>query len=177
MCTCDCDGPRYVQAEGLLKSNGVDLVINAHEHNMEATYPVFNGTVTSTDYKQPAGTGVVCCIVVAVDAPDAPDALAAVAAPAVAVPPAVAVADVVVVVFVSTGRLYLLPACFPAPVYVVNGAGGNREGNDMPDGAVWTAFRSKDVGFALITVTGSQSLLYEFVAANGTTVWEFEITK
>ena len=67
--------------------------------------------------------------------------------------------------------------CLAAPVYIVNGAGGNREGNDLPDGASWTSFRSREVGFGYITITGSSSMLYQFVAANGTTLYEINITK
>ncbi len=65
----------------------------------------------------------------------------------------------------------------PAPVYVVNGAGGNREGNDLPHGQDWTAFRSAEVGFGLISISGPSSLTYDFVAANGTSLWSFTITK
>ena len=35
--------------------NHVDLIINGHEHSMEASYPLFNSTVTATNYKSPTG--------------------------------------------------------------------------------------------------------------------------
>lgn len=60
----------------------------------------------------------------------------------------------------------------------MNGAGGNREGNELPKGQDWTAFRSAEVGFGYITVAGPSSLTYEFMAANGTTsLYSFTITK
>ena len=62
-------------------------------------------------------------------------------------------------------------------MYVVNGAGGNREGNQDPDPASWVAFHSAEIGFGYMTISGASSLLYEFVAANGTTLFQFEITK
>ena len=71
----------------------------------------------------------------------------------------------------------LLNSCAAAPVYVVNGAGGNREGNELPKGAAWSAWRSQEVGFGYIVVAGPHSLTYNFVAANGTTLHNFEITK
>ena len=65
-----------------------------------------------------------------------------------------------------------------APVYVVNGAGGNREGNDDPNGdAPWSVVGAhfRTIGFGLLTVTQSQ-MQYEFVeSATGnvldTAVW------
>ena len=65
----------------------------------------------------------------------------------------------------------------PAPVYVVNGAGGNREGNANPHQEPWVGFHSGDRGFARITIAGSQSLQYMFVENNGTVLDSFTITR
>jgi len=57
-----------------------------------------------------------------------------------------------------------------APVYIVNGAGGNREGNDDPHGnAPWSVpgAHFSAIGFGLLTVTQSR-MTYTFNAANGT---------
>ena len=64
----------------------------------------------------------------------------------------------------------------PAPVYVVNGAGGNRESQSLPGPAAWSKFESAEVGFALITAAG-KSLTYSFLAANGTALDTFVMTK
>lgn len=64
----------------------------------------------------------------------------------------------------------------PAPVYVVNGAGGNREGNERPGGAPWSVYQTAEIGFAVITAAG-RSLTYAFNAANGTTLDSFTMTK
>ncbi len=106
------------KAEGTFNANGVDLVIQAHMHGYERSWPLKDGVVVAQNYTNPT-----------------------------------------------------------APVYVVNGAGGNREGNTLPRGEAWTAFRTQDVGYARLTVT-SASLEYEFVdAANGTTLDAFTITR
>lgn len=65
-----------------------------------------------------------------------------------------------------------------APVYIVNGAGGNREGNEDPHGdAPWSVpgAHYSTTGFGLITVSASR-MQYDFVdAASGavldTAVW------
>mmetsp|Transcript_18328 Transcript_18328/g.70799 ORF Transcript_18328/g.70799 Transcript_18328/m.70799 type:complete len:531 (+) Transcript_18328:49-1641(+) len=63
--------PCYIQAalyrsyiEDLINEYGVDLVVQAHVHDYERTLPVYNGTVTNTNYDNPsaptyvvAGTG------------------------------------------------------------------------------------------------------------------------
>lgn len=109
---------RY-QAEHIIAGAGVDLVITAHEHSYERTWPTYNATVTATDYSSPT-----------------------------------------------------------APVYVVQGAGGNREGNDLPAGGTpWSAFRSSSVGYAVVEVPGPESLTYTFFLANGTALDTFTITK
>jgi len=64
----------------------------------------------------------------------------------------------------------------PAPVYVVNGAGGNRESQDLPAPAAWSKYESAEVGFATIVAAGPR-LTYSFLAANGTTLDEFALTK
>ena len=54
-----------------------------------------------------------------------------------------------------------------APVYIVNGAAGNREGNDNPNGdAPWSVpgAHYSTIGFGLITATSSR-LQYDFVEA------------
>ena len=106
------------QAESLLLASGVDLVVTAHEHGYERLFPTANGTVTSTNYSDPA-----------------------------------------------------------APVYIVQGAGGNREGNEKPSGAApWSAFQSGTIGFATITIA-DLDLTYSFLAADGTPIDTFTITK
>ena len=43
-----------------------------------------------------------------------------------------------------------------APVYIVNGAAGNREGNEKPAGnQPWSAFQDGSVGYSVLTVTGA----------------------
>lgn len=64
-----------------------------------------------------------------------------------------------------------------APVYVVNGAGGNREGNVNPKQEDWVGFHSADRGFARITIHGSSQLDWQFVASNGTVVDAFNVTR
>lgn len=65
-----------------------------------------------------------------------------------------------------------------APVYVVNGAAGNREGNEEPSGQQpWSAWHSREFGFGRVTVAGPGSLTYEFVAANGTSLHSVELVK
>ena len=67
-----------------------------------------------------------------------------------------------------------------APVYIVNGAGGNREGNDNPPGnAPWSAPGAHfgTVGFGLMQVTPSR-LAYQFVdSATGAVLDSMEILK
>lgn len=64
-----------------------------------------------------------------------------------------------------------------APVYIVNGAGGNREGNTNPSSAPWVGFHSADHGFAHITISGSSLLTWQFVQSNGTVLDEIQITR
>ena len=49
------------QAEDLLVSNHVDLVITGHQHNMESTYPVYNNTAVANNYASPKGTKRAAC--------------------------------------------------------------------------------------------------------------------
>lgn len=66
------------------------------------------------------------------------------------------------------------------PIYIVNGAGGNREGtsgmlDDVPD---WTAFRFKDWGYGLLEATNNTHLKWEFYnSTNNVLVDEFTIVK
>lgn len=64
------------------------------------------------------------------------------------------------------------------PVYVVNGAAGNREGNDTPSGdKSWSAAHSPSIGYAIITVIGD-SLQYSFYdSATAALIDTFTITK
>ncbi len=70
-----------------------------------------------------------------------------------------------------------------APVYVVSGAGGNRESNPLPKDQPWLAFKSQEIGFALVDIVGarsvgSSSLRFRFVASNDSRVLdEFTIVK
>ena len=67
-----------------------------------------------------------------------------------------------------------------ATVHIVNGAGGNREGNDNPKGdAPWSApgAHSGEFGYGLMTITQS-SLQYQFIlSANGTVFDSVTLTK
>lgn len=64
----------------------------------------------------------------------------------------------------------------PAPVYVVNGAGGNRESQDLPAPIAWSKFESAEIGFAVVVAAGPR-LTYSFMAANGTQLDSFVMTK
>ena len=73
-----------------------------------------------------------------------------------------------------------------APVYIVNGAGGNREGNEDPKGdAPWSVpgAHSGAFGYGLITLAaggapGASSLQYKFVeSATGAVLDELTLTK
>lgn len=66
-----------------------------------------------------------------------------------------------------------------APVHIVNGAGGNREGNDNPKGdAPWSApgAHTGAFGYGLMTITPA-SLQYQFVLPNGTVFDSVTLTK
>ena len=61
-----------------------------------------------------------------------------------------------------------------APVYIVNGAGGNREGNDNPSGAApWSVpgAHSSAIGFGLLSVTYSR-MDYAFIVARDNSVFD-----
>jgi len=73
-----------------------------------------------------------------------------------------------------------------APVYIVNGAGGNREGNDNPKGdAPWSfpGAHFGQIGYGLMTLVagqaaGASSLVYQFIdSTNGTVLDTLTITK
>jgi hypothetical protein len=65
-----------------------------------------------------------------------------------------------------------------SPVYIVNGAAGNREGNELPSGnQPWSAFQSGTIGYGVFVVSGAHNLQYTFYAANGTAIDSFTITK
>lgn len=65
-----------------------------------------------------------------------------------------------------------------APVYVVNGAGGNREGNSHFESTnPWSAWSSGETGYGMLRVSSSSALSYDFVASNGTVLDSFTITK
>lgn len=119
----DCDffaSLLRTKAEELLIGHGVDLVITAHMHGYERSWPVAHG--------------------------------------------------------LPTARNYILPA---SPVYVVNGAGGNRESNSNPDANFpWCAGNhTASIGFATITVAGNR-LKFDFViAATGAVEDTFTIIK
>lgn len=71
-----------------------------------------------------------------------------------------------------------------APVYVVNGAGGNREGNSMPPGNLpWTPQPSgnnhpqaRDIGFSLVVFQG-RSMRFRQFAANNTLLDDWTLSK
>ena len=62
-----------------------------------------------------------------------------------------------------------------APVYILQGASGNREGNKgsfpdadkLPD---WSASHSMDIGYGLMTFTGTDTLDWQFIRAEDNTV-------
>lgn len=100
---------RY-QAEDLFVDNSVDLVLTAHVHDYERSYPVINSTKMQSDFTSPS-----------------------------------------------------------APVYIVQGASGNREGNtgfpaDMPE---WNANSCADIGYGLMTVDKSE-ISWSFYTVNST---------
>jgi hypothetical protein len=58
---------------------------------------------------------------------------------------------------VTASRDYAMTS---APVYLINGAAGNREGNHgFNSNAAWSAARSSDVGFGLLTFSGSDLVM------------------
>lgn len=68
-----------------------------------------------------------------------------------------------------------------APVYIVNGAAGNREGNDhAPGGAPWSpaapSSRSHAVSFGLITIEGRALHYEQRYSANGSVFDNFTVT-
>eukprot|EP00048_Salpingoeca_helianthica_P016303 m.231573 g.231573 ORF g.231573 m.231573 type:complete len:532 (-) comp18412_c0_seq1:113-1708(-) len=102
------------EAENLLVGYHADMVINAHMHGYERTFPVAYGRPTATNYLFPA-----------------------------------------------------------SPVYVVNGAGGNREGNDQPHAnQPWSAGpATNQIGYARMTITPNK-LTYDYVIASNATVFD-----
>jgi hypothetical protein len=85
---------------------------------------------------------------------------------------------------IPSGTSYNSPA---APVYIVNGGAGNREGNENPSGnQPWSAPGAHfgDIGFGLMTiiaqpgVAGGSSLNYQYIrSADGAVLDNFTITK
>lgn len=80
-----------------------------------------------------------------------------------------------------TSLNYTQPA---APVYVVGGNAGNREGNSMPKGGTsWSAFRSAEIGFTSMVFSSDFALndhtlqVSMFDAATGAELDAFAITK
>jgi len=91
----------------------VDLVIQAHVHDYERSYPVARGAAAALNYSSPR---------------------------------------------------------YAAPVYVTNGAAGNRENNDMPKGGQpWLPPQnaSRAVSFGLLTVTEGTLQWEQVVSADG----------
>jgi hypothetical protein len=98
---------------------GIPLVLEAHMHGYERSYPVANGQVVSTNYSNPA-----------------------------------------------------------APTYVVNGAAGNREGNELPKGGVpWSAYQSAAYGYARIDITPAAMAFTFWESATNQLLDQFTITK
>jgi len=74
-------------------------------------------------------------------------------------------------------RNYVSPA---APVYIVNGAGGNREGQVSfgPVQPNWSAVRLLAVGYGMLQIKSSEQLVWQFYASyNNTMLDSFQITK
>jgi len=80
-----------------------------------------------------------------------------------------------------TALMYSSPA---APVYVVNGAGGNREGNELPAGdKSWCPRptganhpQAREISFSLVMIQGG-SLHFRQLSANSTLLDDWTITK
>eukprot|EP00326_Haptolina_ericina_P011307 CAMPEP_0181218922 /NCGR_PEP_ID=MMETSP1096-20121128/27968_1 /TAXON_ID=156174 ORGANISM="Chrysochromulina ericina, Strain CCMP281" /NCGR_SAMPLE_ID=MMETSP1096 /ASSEMBLY_ACC=CAM_ASM_000453 /LENGTH=227 /DNA_ID=CAMNT_0023311203 /DNA_START=33 /DNA_END=716 /DNA_ORIENTATION=- len=112
--------------EGSLLRHGTDLVLQAHEHGYERSYPTRNGQPSQTNYSMPT-----------------------------------------------------------APVYIVNGAGGNREANELPPGdQPWSPApqegftpQTSRISYGRLTIAG-QRLRYEQVdSVSGETIDAFTINK
>lgn len=82
-----------------------------------------------------------------------------------------------------TDKTYLGPG---APAYVINGAAGNREGNQMASGnQPWSAAQSAAVGYSLVTITapppgmpGNATLVWRHLAsADRSLIDEWTLTK
>lgn len=104
----------------------MDLVIQAHVHDYERTWPLAHGVPTAKSYKSPT-----------------------------------------------------------APVYIVNGAAGNREHNDRPPGREpWepeptngSKPYASDVSFGLMTFFGGNLSWEQFYSSNATVFDKFILTK
>ena len=147
------------QTEDIIADAGVDLVITAHMHGYERSYPMRNGTVTRKDYNSPTAP--------------------------------------VYVVQVRGGGSTLLVEDRSQPhprrpsltcsryatatiSHFLQGAGGNREGNELPrNDQPWSApGASGAIGFAMIEIRGPAFMSYSFVrSADGTILDSFNITK
>ena len=78
----------------------------------------------------------------------------------------------------------LLRVDAPSPVYVVNGAAGNREGNDHPPGntsgeAYWPSElnRTNVTSYGVFTIAGPTLTWRQFVSADGSLFDEFTLAK
>ena len=116
------------QIEQILIEHRVDLVLQAHEHGYERSWPTAHGTPAQHNYTSPA-----------------------------------------------------------APVYIVNGAGGNREANELPPGdQPWAATvtpssglspQTAKISYGLITVTGAQLKYEQFDSMGNTLIDTFTLSK
>ena len=109
--------------EDVLVSNKVDLVIQAHEHDYERTFPVYQSQAVSTNYTDPT-----------------------------------------------------------KPVYVVNGAAGNREKNEKPPGGpepYWppSLNRTGLISYGVFTLTSNSLKWEQRVSADNSLQDSFEIVK
>ena len=60
-----------------------------------------------------------------------------------------------------------------APAYVINGAAGNREGNEKPLGnEPWSAVQSDAVGYSVITLSAPKSRERSGPQQNATLTWQ-----
>lgn len=65
-----------------------------------------------------------------------------------------------------------------APVYVINGAAGNREGNEKPDPIAWSAFETDAYGYGMLTIAGPSLLSFQFVrSSDGAVLDSWNITR
>jgi len=120
------NGVLRAQVEATLVSHGVDLVLQAHEHDYERSWPTAKGMPTQHHYQSPT-----------------------------------------------------------APVYVVNGAGGNREGNELPPGdQPWSAnatsglsAQTANISYGILIIQAGELQYTQIDSASNGVLDTFTVTK